>query len=341
MEDTVSVKIAIKRGALVAAANWQVMAVQFVSESTFKVLLAVPVVGGMLLVALVLGHELPEMFSGSLRANIATVASALLAEPVALGAFLAAFALVALGGSVLMFLVKGGTVAVMAAGESQAGPIERPPLRLHSFTRAARFSLEAFKLGCESIFRRYLRLGLLLVAVYLLTAAAYLGLLYAAYVRTAGSGFGLKWTLIAALGSTLLAGWITIVNFLYVLVQIAVVVEDGSVRNGARRVARFLRFEPGVLFRVFGLVLLLVLCANIVSFVATAGLSLVAFVPVVGLSVVPLQLLAWLFRGVVFQFLDMSALGAYLYLYRRFLARTFGAEASVVIGQPAPMKASG
>jgi hypothetical protein len=59
--------------------------------------------------------------------------------------------------------------------------------------------------------------------------------------------------------------------------------------------------------------------ATVISVVATTSLGLIAFVPFVGLAVVPLQLLAWLFRGVVFQFIGLSALGAYLHLYRRHL----------------------
>jgi hypothetical protein len=68
---------------------------------------------------------------------------------------------------------------------------------------------------------------------------------------------------------------------------------------------------------VFGVVLLLVVGATIVSVIATTSLGVIAFVPLVGLAVVPLQLLAWLFRGLVFQLVGLSALGAYLTLYRR------------------------
>jgi hypothetical protein len=35
----------LKRGALLAAANWQTVVIQFVAETTFQVLLAVPIVG--------------------------------------------------------------------------------------------------------------------------------------------------------------------------------------------------------------------------------------------------------------------------------------------------------
>ena len=50
--------------------------------------------------------------------------------------------------------------------------------------------------------------------------------------------------------------------------------------------------------------------------VRAAALGLIAFVPFVGLAVLPLQLLAWVFRGVVFQFLGLTSVGAYLRLYR-------------------------
>jgi len=111
---------------------------------------------------------------------------------------------------------------------------------------------------------------------------------------------------------------VTLVNFVYLLVQMVVVVEGCSVRSAARRVARFLRAEPKLTFGVFGVVLLLVTGATIVSVVATTSLGLIAFVPLAGLAVVPLQLLAWLFRGLVFQFLGLSALGAYLAIYRQY-----------------------
>ena len=55
-----------------------------------------------------------------------------------------------------------------------------------------------------------------------------------------------------------------------------------------------------------------------------AALSLVAFVPFVGLAALPMQLLAWLLRGLVFQYLGLTSVGAYLKLYRAFVARTLG-----------------
>ncbi len=60
-------RTALKRGALVAAANWQVVAIQTMAETTFKLLLAVPIVGGAFLVTLLLGKDLSEVLGGDLR----------------------------------------------------------------------------------------------------------------------------------------------------------------------------------------------------------------------------------------------------------------------------------
>ena len=312
----VDLRTLLKRGALVAAANWQVTVIQFMAESTFKMLLSVPVIGGILLVVLVLGRELPELFSADIRESATFVATALAAEPPALLSFLLAFAIVSLAGSAFMFLLKGGTVSVLALAEREAAAVEEPPLRLEPFLTAARFTVDGYEAGCRRYFKRFLRLGLLLIVVYVASASAYLVLLWRAADWFAGGQLG--WTAIAGIGSTALVAWITLVNFLYLLVQMVVVVEDCSVRGAARRVATFLRAEPRLTFGVFGVVLLLVVGATIVSVIATTSLGLITFVPLAGLAVVPLQLLAWLFRGIVFQFLGLGALSAYLTLYRRY-----------------------
>ena len=315
---TVDVRTLLKRGALVAAANWQVTVIQFMAESTFKMLLSVPVIGGILLVVLVLGRELPELFSAGIRENATFVATALAAEPPALISFLLAFAIVSLAGSAFMFLLKGGTVTILALAEREAAAVEAPPLRLEPFWTAARFTVDGYEVGCRRYFRRFLRLGLMLILIYVASASGYLVLLWRAGDWFVGRQLG--WTAIAGIGSTALVAWITLVNFVYLLTQMVVVVEDCSVRWATRRVVKFLRAEPTLTFGVFGVVLLLVIGATIVSVIATTSLGLIAFVPLAGLAVVPLQLLAWLFRGLVFQYLGLGALSAYLTLYRRYSA---------------------
>jgi hypothetical protein len=43
---------------------------------------------------------------------------------------------------------------------------------------------------------------------------------------------------------------------------------------------------------------------------------LIAFVPLIGLAALPLQLIAWLVRGMVFQYIGLTSLVAYLRVYR-------------------------
>ncbi len=313
-----ALKASLKRGACLAAANWPLIAVQFIAEGTLKLLLAVPVVGGIFLVVLVLGADVDEIMAGDVREILTSVVGALRANPAALAAFAAAFLVVLLGGSVLTFIVKAGTVAILAEAESQAGPIERPPLRLAALRRANVTNIDPFLAGCRAFGRRYVKLGMCLLVAYTMTAVAYLGFILGGYAMAGRSGV-LGWTIAAALASSMLVVWITLVNFFYLLTQMAIALEDLGVRAAVARVTDFVRASAREIAGIFGVVLLLVGIATVASILATAGLGLIAFVPFVGLAIVPLQLAAWLLRGVVFEFLALSALGAYLTQYRYYL----------------------
>ena len=136
MSHAPGLKAALKRGALITAANWPLVVVQFVAESTLKLLLAVPVLGGIFLVALLMDADVGELISGSPSEIVQAVFNAMAASPPALVAFVAAFLLVMLGGSALTFVVKAGTVSVLVSAEAAAGPIDRPPLSLRALRRA-------------------------------------------------------------------------------------------------------------------------------------------------------------------------------------------------------------
>jgi hypothetical protein len=69
------------------------------------------------------------------------------------------------------------------------------------------------------------------------------------------------------------------------------------------------------IFAIMGAVVILAVAA---SMAAASGVALAAWMPFAGLLVLPLQALAWLLRGLVFQFLALSALSAYQAQYRRF-----------------------
>ena len=66
---------------------------------------------------------------------------------------------------------------------------------------------------------------------------------------------------------------------------------------------------------------MLVAAATLASALAWSGVGLIAFVPLVGLAVFPLQIAAFLLRGLVFEFLGLTALGAYLTLYHGHAVR--------------------
>jgi hypothetical protein len=302
-------KPALKRGALVAAANWPVVIIQAVADSLFKALVAMPLVGGIFLVALVVGAEPVELMSLGWRDLVATIVASLTSRPAVLAAFLAALSIVVVGASLFVFLVKGGTIGVLVRTERTAGPIERGPLHLHLLWRASTFSLEVFEECARTLFPRYAQLGIILMAVYLASGAGYLAAIFGS--RSAGAGW---W--VTALFTSSFVAWITIVNLLYLLMQIVIAADDCSVAAAFTRVAAFLRRERRPVAAVFGVVLLIVLFATGASLLATAALGLIAFVPLLGLTVLPLQLVAWLFRGLVFQYIGLSSVGAYLKLYR-------------------------
>ena len=327
-------RAALKRGAVIVGANWPLVVVEFIAESMLKLLLAVPVIGGLFLVVLLLGAEVEDLLAGSPRDIVASVFAALRTNPVAFVAFGTAFLLVLLGGSALAFVVKGGTISLLADAERSSGPLERPPLRLEAVRRANRVHIDPFLDGCKRLWRRYLRLGGCLLLAYAATAVVYLVFIVAGYALTQNRPVLLGlWTVTAALASGALLVWITLINLLYLLMQMIVAVEDVSVRTAAGLVLSFLRSALREIAAIFGVVLLLVTLATLASILATAGLGLIAFVPLAGLAVVPLQVAAWLMRGFVFQYLGLTALVGYLAQYRLY-AHGNGAVRNLRVAQP-------
>jgi hypothetical protein len=317
-------KHVLKRGALVAAANWPVACVQATADSLFKLLVAAPLVGGAFLVALVVGAEPVELMSLEWRQLATTIASTLLVRPTVLAAWVSSLAVVLVGGSLFVFLVKGGTVGVLARAERHAGPIERSPLVPESIARASAFSIETFIECARRLFPRYARLGVVLMTVYLVSGAAYL----AALASRAADSWGL-----AALLTAAFVAWITLVNLFYLLTQIVMAADDCAIGTAATRVSGMLRRQGRAVAGVFVVILGLVALATGASFLATAALWLVGFVPVVGLTVLPLQLLAWVLRGLIFQFIALASVGAYLKIYRM--------DSAAAIAHPlAPLKVS-
>lgn len=306
-----STKLALKRGALLTAANWQVVVLVWVADSVFTALLAVPVVGGAALVVLTSGLAPQDLFDQGVRRAVPAVAAALLAHPLALTAFLAALFVVLLGGALFMAFVKGGAISVLAAADADAGPIEHPPLRLDAVGRAGRFRLETATAGAQRFFGRFARLGCGLFVTY--GAIGVAALATAVSQGTPDSAWDAA-RIFALTVAVIIA--VTIANLIYLLLQIAVAVDDCDAGGAVARVSGLLVRRPREVGIVFGVVSTLVALGTAASFLATAALGLIAFVPLIGLAALPLQVGAWMMRGLVFQYLGLTALVAYLRLYR-------------------------
>jgi hypothetical protein len=181
--------------------------------------------------------------------------------------------------------------------------------------------LTRFTDGCARLFRQYLTLGLALIIVYAVSAGGYLTFVVYGYRAAEGRALIIGWTFVAALSAAMLVAWMTIVNMLYLLLQISMAVEGIGVADACRATARFIRSEFRDLVGVFLVVVALVIAATLASALAWSGVGLIAFVPLVGLAVFPLQLAALVLRGLAFEYLGLTALGAYLTLYQGYASR--------------------
>lgn len=333
MSHGLALKPLLKRGALVTAANWEVVILQYLAEGAFKALLVLPLVAAAFLVALLVGGDVVDLADTPARQLISLLVTALGAHPAALVAWIAGVAVTVVGGAAIAFLVKGGTVSVLIAAERSAGAIEDRPLDLPVLRAAAGFDLERFTEGCRRLFRRYLALGILLIVIYGLLGVAYLATVYWTYTVVGETPLGAAWTFLAAVISSVFALVVMLVNLCYLLVQVVVAVEDCAVRDAAAVVVRFVRAATRPVWAVFGVMLIVVGLATVASVLATAGLGFIGFIPLVGLAVLPLQLLAWLARGLIFQSIGLTALCAYLRLYRGYRS----AAALALVPEPAPL----
>src|SRR5215213_4663272 len=331
MNSALALKPLLKRGALVTAANWEVVVLQFIAESAFKLLLVVPIVAAAFLVALLVGGKDLDLAGTDVRHIVALVLSGLSDHPLALVTYLLGVLVIVLGGVMFTFLVKGGTVAVLVRANDEAPPVEVPPLRVSSVRRAARFNLDRFAAGCRGLFRRYLALGLLLIAVYAVVGVVYMFAVLTSYHVVADRGLFVGWTVVASAISIALVLGVTVMNLLYLLTQMIVATENCGVGEAMVRVGQFLSFEHRRIAVVFGAMLIVVGLATMASILATAGLGFIGFIPIVGLTVLPLQLAAWLARGLIFQYLGLTALSAYVRLYHGTHGTT-GAGGSLVSG---------
>src|SRR2546430_10271447 len=128
----------------------------------------------------------------------------------------------------------------MLAAEAAAGSIEREPITIHSLRTASRFTLQRFMNGCARMFRPYISLGLLLMLVYGVSIATYIGFVAYGYRGAADRVLVIGSTFIAALSAGGLLGWCTAGYLLYVPSPNSTAARDVRGYEGTRLAAEFI-----------------------------------------------------------------------------------------------------
>jgi hypothetical protein len=239
-----------------------------------------------------------------------------------------ALAVTALGGALLMYAVKIGTLAVLIGAERRAPDIHAHPVSQELMVRAGGYRLQAVYDGI----RRFGRRAVVLALGFGL-ADLFLGLLY---LLVMGYGLSLAmrlpwlpaWPLLVIIATT--AGVVAIVgtNLAFDLLRVIVVTDDCSIPTAFRRLMRFAIEDSRQVVGIFSVIGGVMVVATAASILAAAGLAAVAWVPLLGLIVVPLQAAAWIVRGLIFQYLSLASLVAYETQYRRFSEARWPATAS-------------
>lgn len=309
---------ALRRGALVTAANWPVIVIELVVESLLKFAVAVPVVGGAFMVAVLLGADVRTLVDEGIRSMAELILNLLTSAPLAFASFVAAVALVGFGGSLIMFVVKSGTLAILVVGERVAPDADRTPVRLDWFRRSAAYRGEDLLEAIQHFRGRSTALAVVLGLGYGGIAVVYALLIRATFRLTDDPVWVSVWPFaVAIITSAGLVG-VAVFNLFFDLTRIVVVVEDCAISTAGVHLWRFLMADARHVLGIFGVMGAVGAVATAAALVATAGLTLIAWVPIAGLIVVPLQVVAWLVRGLIFQFMDLMTMVAYEAQYRRF-----------------------
>lgn len=312
-------RVALRRGGLITAANWPLVVAEFAADTLYNATLGVPIVGGAVMVAVLVGDDLSSLLSQGLRTGAGLVLASLFDSPIALVTFVLALSVVAAGGAIILFLVKAGSLAVLVRGERQASDeLHAGSLRFDLLRRANACELDVFLGGVRHFGRRFALLGGWLMAAYVVLGGGYFAGMLSAYRLAARTEWISGFPLLLLVATSAVVVLMTVINLLYLLLQIIVVADDCPVRVAVTRLRIFLLHDSRQVAGIFGVILTITIVGTAASLLLTAALGLIAWVPLVGLSVVPLQAAAWLVRGLVFEFIDLTALSAYVAQHRRF-----------------------
>ncbi len=314
---TLSLRAALKQGTLLVAANWPVVLIDFVVASLYRFALSVPVFGGSLVVATLVGSDVRQVI-GDVRSTADLVIGSLAFSPAALSAFLAAIAVVGIGGEAVASIVKCGTFSTIVSADKAAGEVHRLPIGTEALERARAYSLEAVLDGARRFGWRGVVLALWLGTGYVLVGAAYVAIVSVGLDGGLASGW-LPVSPAVIFGATTLAiVAVAAARLGFDLLRVIVIADDCPVAEAFRRLGRFVVADARQVIGIFAVMGGVEVLAVLVSLVAAAGLAIAGYVPLVNLIFVPLQAAAWVIRGIGFEALSLAALAAYETQYRRF-----------------------
>jgi len=315
--DPLLLRAAVKRGFLLVAANWPIVAIDFAVESLARLALILPVVGGALMVTAVVGSDVRSLLADGLTDTADIVVGSLTSAPGALAAFFLAIAVVAVGGEALKFIIKAGTLSVIVRADQDAGEIQRLPLRTDALRRARTFGLDVLIDAGRRFARRGVVLALWLGLAYTFVAALYFGFVSRGLLSS-GSMWMPAWSALVLGATSAAVVAVALANLGYTLLRVVIVTDDCSITEAVRRLAQFASEDARQVIGVFAVIGAIELVAAAVALLAAAALTPVAYLPIVGLLVVPLQVALWLVRALVFEFFALAGIAAYQTQYRRF-----------------------
>jgi hypothetical protein len=321
---------ALQRGALVVAVNWPVVLVDFAIESFYELALAVPVVGGTLMGAALMGADVSDLLRAGLPATADVVIGSLAAAPEALVAFILALAVVAFGGVALVAVVKAGTLHVIVVGERRLADGAAARRAPRSTSDAWAWSLRRVHDGVARFGRRMLALALALAVADFVVGALYLAAIGMSTGLAGDTAWTAAWPIAVAAVTSIGVVLVAAIKLVYDLLRVVMVTDDCGARAAWRRLARFVVRDARQVIGIFSVLGGVMIVATAVAVLAAAGLAVIAWMPFAGVIVVPLQLAVWIVRGLVFEYFALAAVSAYQTQYRRFSTAegTLGADRS-------------
>lgn len=320
-------RAAVKRGLMLVTANWPVVLIDFVVESFCKLALALPVIGGALMVTSIGGVDLRNVISGGLTGTADAVVGSLSSAPAALGAFFGALALVAVGGEAVLFVVKAGTLSILVRADRAAGEIHRLPFGIDSLRRASAFRLEVIIEAGRRFARRGLALALWLGIAYTAIGGVYLALVTWGLFGVGGRWMP-AWSALVLIATSVAVVVVVVANLAYTLLRVVIVTDDCEIGEAIRRLGQFVVEDARQVIGIFAAIGGIEVLAAAASLLAAAGLAPIAYLPLASLALIPLQAAIWVLRGLLFESLSLASVAAYQTQYRRFSEARWGVPLS-------------